>query len=89
MWLDGLEISQFTYFQQCGGVDCKPISGELTYGLERIAMFLQKVDNVYDLQWAPGVTYGDVRLRDEIEQRRQRVVQEFVLLPSGAWQLSR
>jgi glycyl-tRNA synthetase alpha chain len=60
VWLDGLEISQFTYFQQCGGIDCKPISGELTYGLERIAMYLQDVDNVYDLEWGAGVSYGDL-----------------------------
>ena len=66
--LDGLEITQFTYFQQVGGIDLKPVSVEITYGLERIAMFLQRVDNVYDLQWAPGVSYGEVRLRDEIEQ---------------------
>jgi glycyl-tRNA synthetase alpha chain len=68
--LDGLEITQFTYFQQVGGIDLSPVSAEITYGLERIAMFLQKVDNVYDLQWAPGVTYRDVRLRDEIEQSK-------------------
>jgi glycyl-tRNA synthetase alpha chain len=68
--LDGLEITQFTYFQQAGGFDLSPVSAELTYGLERLAMFLQKVDNVFDLEWAPGVTYGDVRLRDEIEQSR-------------------
>ena len=68
--LDGLEITQFTYFQQVGGVDLSPVAAELTYGLERIAMVLQKVDNVYDLQWAPGVTYGAVRLRDEEEQSR-------------------
>ena len=68
--LDGQEITQFTYFQQVGGIDLSPISAEITYGLERIAMFLQKVDSVYDLQWAPGVTYGDVRLRDEVEQSK-------------------
>jgi len=67
---DGLEITQFTYFQQSGGLDLSPISVELTYGLERFAMALQGVDNVYDLQWAPGVSYGDVRLRDEIEQSK-------------------
>jgi len=67
---DGLEITQFTYFQQVGGVDLSPISAELTYGLERIAMVLQRVDNVYDLEWAPGVRYGEVRLRDEQEQSR-------------------
>jgi glycyl-tRNA synthetase alpha chain len=68
--LDGLEISQFTYFQQVGGIDLAPVSVEMTYGLERIAMFLQRVDNVYDLEWAPGVSYGTVRLRDEIEQSK-------------------
>jgi glycyl-tRNA synthetase alpha chain len=67
---DGLEISQFTYFQQAGGIELSPISVELTYGLERIAMALQRVDNVYDLEWAPGVTFGDVRLREEIEQSK-------------------
>lgn len=64
---DGMEISQFTYFQQAGGVELSPISVELTYGLERIAMALQKVDNVYDLAWAPGVSYGQVRHREEVE----------------------
>jgi glycyl-tRNA synthetase alpha chain len=68
--LDGLEITQFTYFQQVGGVDLSPVSCEITYGLERIAMFLQRVDNVFDLQWAAGVPYGDVRLREEVEQSK-------------------
>ena len=67
VWLDGLEISQFTYFQQVGGIDCRPVSGELTYGLERIAMYLQDKDNVYDLTWAPGVLYGEVQKRAEWE----------------------
>jgi glycyl-tRNA synthetase alpha chain len=67
---DGLEITQFTYFQQAGGLDLSPISAELTYGLERIAMTLQGVDNVYDLQWGPGVKYRDVRHRDEVEQSK-------------------
>lgn len=67
VWLDGLEISQFTYFQQCGGVDCKPISGELTYGLERIAMYLQDKANMYDLEWSNGVKYGEVAKRSEWE----------------------
>jgi len=66
--LDGLEITQFTYFQQAGGIDLDPIAVELTYGLERIAMHLQGKDNVYDLEWAPGVTYGQVRHREEVEQ---------------------
>ena len=63
--LDGLEIAQFTYFQQCGGVDLDPVSAELTYGLERIAAFLQDVDSVYDIVWAPGVKYSDVRHAEE------------------------
>jgi glycyl-tRNA synthetase alpha chain len=71
VWLDGLEISQFTYFQQVGGIDCKPVSGELTYGLERIAMYLQDVDDVYDLAYGHSgdrvVTYGDVYKRAEWE----------------------
>jgi glycyl-tRNA synthetase alpha chain len=67
---DGLEISQFTYFQQAGGVELAPISAELTYGLERIASVLQRVDSVYDIEWAEGVRYGDVRLREEIEQSK-------------------
>ena len=65
-----MEITQFTYFQQAGGLELSPIAAELTYGLERIAMVLQKVTNVYDLEWAPGVKYGDVRHRDEVEQSR-------------------
>jgi glycyl-tRNA synthetase alpha chain len=68
--LDGQEITQFTYFQQVGGVDLAPVSAEITYGLERITMFLQKADNVFDIEWAPGVTYREVRLREEIEQSR-------------------
>ena len=67
---DGLEITQFTYFQQAGGLDLSPISVELTYGLERFAMVAAEVDNVYDLEWAPGVKYREVRLRDEIEQSK-------------------
>ena len=67
---DGQEITQFTYFQQAGGIDLAPISVELTYGLERIAMALQGVDNVYDLEWAPGVKYREVRLREEVEQSK-------------------
>ncbi|MEW6320741.1 MAG: glycine--tRNA ligase subunit alpha [Acidobacteriota bacterium] len=74
--LDGQEITQFTYFQQVGGVDLDPISAELTYGLERIAMFLQKADNVFDLEWAPGVKYREVRMREEVEQSRYAFNQE-------------
>jgi glycyl-tRNA synthetase alpha chain len=67
VWLDGMEITQFTYFQQAGGIDLKPVSGELTYGIERIAMYLQGVDNVYDLKWTKGVTYGDIHHKGEVE----------------------
>ena len=67
VWLDGLEITQFTYFQQAGGIDLNPVSAELTYGIERIAMYLQGVDSVYDLVWTPGVTYGDVHHKGEVE----------------------
>jgi glycyl-tRNA synthetase alpha chain len=67
VWLDGLEISQFTYFQQVGGIDCRPVSGELTYGLERICMYLQNVESFWDMQWAPGVPYGEVARRGEWE----------------------
>jgi glycyl-tRNA synthetase alpha chain len=67
---DGLEITQFTYFQQVGGVNLAPIGAELTYGLERLAMILQKVDNIFDLEWGAGVKYSEVRLREEIEQSK-------------------
>jgi glycyl-tRNA synthetase alpha chain len=67
VWLDGLEITQFTYFQQAGGFEVKPVAGELTYGIERIAMFLQGVDNVYDLRWNGTLTYGDVHHKGEVE----------------------
>jgi len=67
---DGMEITQFTYFQQAGGVELAPVSAELTYGLERIAMVLQKVDSIFDLEWAPGVKYADVRYREEVEQSK-------------------
>ena len=62
-----MEITQFTYFQQAGGIDLKPISGEITYGIERIAMYLQGVRSVFDLKWTEGVTYGDVHKRGEVE----------------------
>ena len=65
--LDGLEITQFTYFQQSGGVDLEPISVELTYGLERIAAFLQNVEDVYQVRWNESVTYGDMRRAEELE----------------------
>ena len=68
VWLNGMEITQFTYFQQVGGIDCKPITGEITYGLERLAMYIQGVGNVYDLIWTDNLKYGDVYLQNEIEQ---------------------
>jgi len=67
VWLDGMEITQFTYFQQVGGIDLDPISVEITYGLERIAMYLQEVDNVYELKWNEYTSYGDVHYKDEVE----------------------
>jgi glycyl-tRNA synthetase alpha chain len=68
VWLNGMEVTQFTYFQQVGGIDCRPITGEITYGLERLAMYLQGVDNVYNLQWTDELKYGDVYLQNEKEQ---------------------
>lgn len=68
VWLDGMEITQFTYFQQCGGIDCKPVSIEITYGLERLAMYLQDVDSIYDIKWNDKLNYGDIFLQSEIEQ---------------------
>ncbi len=70
VWCDGMEVSQFTYFQQVGGIDCAPVSGELTYGLERLAMYVQGVDNVYDLNFNGRVSYGDVFLQAEQEFSR-------------------
>jgi len=67
VWLDGMEVTQFTYFQQVGSIPVNPVSVELTYGLERLAMYLQKVENVYDLQWNDQFTYGDVHHRSEVE----------------------
>ncbi len=67
VWLDGMEVTQFTYFQQVGGIELEPITLELTYGLERIAMFIQKKESVYDLEWVKGCTYGDVHKQDEIQ----------------------
>jgi glycyl-tRNA synthetase alpha chain len=67
IWLDGMEITQFTYFQQVGGIDLKPVCAEITYGIERIAMYIQGVDNVYDLKWNDRVSYGDVHHKGEVE----------------------
>jgi glycyl-tRNA synthetase alpha chain len=68
VWLNGMEVTQFTYFQQVGGIACKPITGEITYGLERLAMYIQNVDSIYDIQWTKDLKYGDVFLQNEIEQ---------------------
>jgi glycyl-tRNA synthetase alpha chain len=72
VWLNGMEITQFTYFQQVGGLDCRPVTGEITYGLERLAMYLQGVESVYDILWSEGVdgpiTYGDIYQQNEVEQ---------------------
>ncbi len=74
VWLDGMEVTQFTYFQQTGGLDCRPVTGEITYGLERIAMFLQDVDSVFDLVWTDGplgrISYGDVFHQNEVEMSK-------------------
>jgi glycyl-tRNA synthetase alpha chain len=74
VWLNGMEVTQFTYFQQVGGLECRPVTGEITYGLERLAMYLQGVETVYDLTWADGpsgpITYGDIFHQNEVEQSR-------------------
>ena len=70
VWLNGMEVTQFTYFQQVGGLDCHPVMGEVTYGLERLAMYLQGVESVYDLVWTQNVLYGDVFHQNEVEQSR-------------------
>jgi glycyl-tRNA synthetase alpha chain len=70
VWLDGMEVTQFTYFQEVGGLACKPVLGEITYGLERLAMYLQGKDSVFDLVWTPGVSYRDVYHQNEVEQSK-------------------
>ena len=70
VWLDGMEVTQFTYFQEVGSLACKPVLGEITYGLERLAMYLQGKESIFDLVWAPGVSYGDVYHQNEVEQSR-------------------
>lgn len=67
VWLDGMEITQFTYFQQAGGIELKPITAEITYGTERIAMYLQGVESVFDIEWTKGISYGEIHRQDEIE----------------------
>ena len=82
VWLNGMEISQFTYFQQVGGLECRPVSGEITYGLERVAMYLQDVENVFELIWADGpmgrVKYGDIFHQNEVEMSRYNFEQANV-----------
>jgi len=70
VWLNGMEISQFTYFQQIGGIECKPVTGELTYGLERIAMHLQSIDNLFEIKWNDEITYGEIYLQNEEENSK-------------------
>lgn len=67
IWLDGMEITQFTYFQQCGGIDCYPVCAEITYGIERIAMYIQNRESVFDIEWVDGITYGDVHHQSEVD----------------------
>ncbi|MFN5801588.1 MAG: glycine--tRNA ligase subunit alpha [Burkholderiales bacterium] len=68
VWCNGMEVTQFTYFQQVGGIDCKPVLGEITYGIERLVMYLQGVDNIFDIVWTEGLTYRDVYHQNEVEQ---------------------
>ena len=87
VWLNGMEVTQFTYFQQVGGIDCKPITGEITYGLERLAMYLQGVESVYQLKWTDGLSYGDVYHQNEVEQSTYNFEHsdvEFLLQAFGA-----
>ena len=89
VWLNGMEVTQFTYFQQVGGIDCKPITGEITYGLERLAMYLQGVENVFDLVYAPGLKYGDVFHQNEVEQSAYNFEHsdvDFLLTAFGAYE---
>ena len=79
VWLDGMEITQFTYFQQVGGVEVKPVALELTYGLERIAMYLQNKESVYDIMWNDTLKYGDIYLQNEIEQSKYNFEVSFAL----------
>lgn len=89
VWLNGMEVTQFTYFQQVGGINCKPITGEITYGLERLAMYLQGVENVFDLIWTKGLTYRDVYHQNEVEQSIYNFEQSdtaFLLLAFGKYE---
>ncbi len=79
IWLNGMEVSQFTYFQQVGGLECRPVTGELTYGLERLAMYIQGVESIYDLVWTDGYSYGDLFHQNEVEQSKYNF--ELALVP--------
>jgi glycyl-tRNA synthetase alpha chain len=70
VWLDGMEVTQFTYFQQCGGIDCKPVCAEITYGLERLTMYIQGKDNVFDIEWVGDISYGDIYHQNEVDYSR-------------------
>jgi len=88
-WLNGMEVTQFTYFQQVGGIDCKPITGEITYGLERLAMYLQGVESVFDLTWTKGLRYHDVYHQNEVEQSKYNFEEsdtEFLFLAFGKYE---
>ncbi|MDV6344141.1 glycine--tRNA ligase subunit alpha [Nitrosomonas sp. Is37] len=89
VWLNGMEVTQFTYFQQVGGINCRPITGEITYGLERLAMYLQGVENVFDLTWTEGLSYGDVYHQNEVEQSTYNFEcsdTEFLFLAFGEYE---
>jgi glycyl-tRNA synthetase alpha chain len=79
IWLNGMEVSQFTYFQQVGGIECRPVTGELTYGLERLAMYIQGVESIYNLVWTEGYSYGDLFHQNEVEQSKYNF--ELALVP--------
>jgi glycyl-tRNA synthetase alpha chain len=93
VWAEGMEVSQFTYFQECGGFPCKPVASEITYGLERLAMFIQKVNSVYDIKWNDTVKYGDIYLPQEKQQSKYNfevanidgLLQLFQLYEKEAW----
>jgi glycyl-tRNA synthetase alpha chain len=90
VWLNGMEVTQFTYFQQVGGIDCRPITGEITYGLERLAMYIQGKESLFDLQWTPGLTYRDVYHQNEVEQSAYNFEHsdvEFLLMAFAAHEM--
>jgi glycyl-tRNA synthetase alpha chain len=95
VWLNGMEITQFTYFQQVGSLDCNPITGEITYGLERMSMYLQNVESVFDLAYGEGISYGDVFLQNEVEQSKyafeasdvRRLFEQFAFFEAEAKRL--